>query len=124
MPLRFFWMTVGVLATACGIAGIVLPLVPTTPFLLLAAYAFARSSPRWHAWLLQHPRFGPAIVNWRTHGAISRQAKGLAVGLMLLALLGSLLAGVRPWIVIAQAVVLVAVAAFILSRPDVPEDEA
>lgn len=117
-------MTVGVLATACGIAGIVLPLVPTTPFLLLAAYAFARSSPRWHAWLLQHPRFGPAIVNWRTHGAISRQAKGLAVGLMLLALLGSLLAGVRPWIVIAQAVVLVAVAAFILSRPDVPEDEA
>ena len=59
--LKVLWLTLGLLATACGVAGIVLPLVPATPFLLLAAFAFARSSPRLHGWLVAHPRLGRPI---------------------------------------------------------------
>jgi uncharacterized membrane protein YbaN (DUF454 family) len=103
-----------------GIAGIVLPLVPTTPFLLLAAFAFARSSPRLHDWLLAHPRLGPPINDWRTHRAISRRAKGLAVGAMAAALGLSIATGLPVWLVAVQAVVLALVAAFILTRPDGP----
>ncbi|MDX2155427.1 MAG: YbaN family protein [Hyphomicrobiaceae bacterium] len=118
------WTTVGLLATGCGIAGIVLPLVPTTPFLLLAAYAFARSSPGLHAWLVTHPRLGPPIVNWRAHGAISRRAKVLAAAVMLATLLGSAAVGLRGWMLMLQAVVLGLAAAFVLTRPGAPEDAA
>lgn len=62
MPVRALWLTLGLVSTACGVAGVVLPLVPTTPFLLLAAYAFARSSPRLHNWIMMHPRLGLPIA--------------------------------------------------------------
>jgi uncharacterized membrane protein YbaN (DUF454 family) len=57
------------------IAGVVLPMMPTTPFLLLATFAFARSSLRLHDWLVAHPRLGPPINDWRAHGAVSRVAR-------------------------------------------------
>src|SRR5690606_32626271 len=101
---RIVWVGVGLLATACGIAGIVLPLVPTTPFLLLAAFAFARSSPRLHAWLVEHPRLGPPIADWRDHGAISRRAKIAAAVVMLATFAGSAAAGVRGTVLVIQAV--------------------
>lgn len=121
---RLLWLSLGITATGCGIAGIVLPLVPTTPFLLLAAFAFARSSPRLHDWLVNHPRLGPPIADWRAHGAISRRAKGMAMAFMLAALALSVALGVKTWVVVVQAVVLVAVATFILTRPDTPRDVA
>ncbi len=117
---RIFWLAIGGMALACGIAGIVLPLVPTTPFLLLAAFAFARSSPALHRWLVTHPRLGPPIEHWRAHGAISRPAKRWAIAFMLGALGLSVAAGVATYVILVQAAVLVAVAAFILSRPDAP----
>jgi len=61
---RWCLMALGWLAFATGILGIVLPLLPTTPFMLLAAALFARSSPRFHRWLLAHPWFGPPIEDW------------------------------------------------------------
>jgi uncharacterized membrane protein YbaN (DUF454 family) len=82
MTTRILWLILGVLSTACGIAGVLLPLVPTTPFLLLAAFAFARSSPRLHNWLITHPQLGPPIADWRAHGAINRRAKIMAVVVM------------------------------------------
>ena len=115
-----FWLALGCLAVVCGVAGIVLPMVPTTPFILLAAYAFARSSPRLLAWLETHRIFGPAIVNWRTHGSIDRNAKRLAIGLMLAGFIVGLVLHLPLWVLIAQGTVLVAVAIFILSRPDTP----
>lgn len=123
MPQRMFWMAVGLLSTGCGIAGVVLPLVPTTPFLLLAAYAFARSSPRLHAWLITHPRLGPPIADWHHHGAISRRAKIMAALVMIATFAGSWAAGVKSTVLVIQAVVLSCAAAFVLTRLDVPRAE-
>ncbi|MDG2479242.1 MAG: YbaN family protein, partial [Alphaproteobacteria bacterium] len=62
-----------------AILGVALPLLPTTPFLLVAAFAFARSSDRWHRWLREHRVFGPLIADWQEHGAIDRRTKLLSV---------------------------------------------
>ena len=121
VPARALWLAVGFLATGCGIAGVVLPLVPTTPFLLLAAFAFARSSPRLHDWLVNHPRLGPPIADWQAHGAISRRTKLVAAAVMIATLALTLAAGVGSEIVVVQALVLIAVAAFVLTRPDAPD---
>ena len=119
---RALWLAFGLLSLILGFIGIFLPLLPTTPLMLLAAFCFARGSQRLHDWLVGHPRFGPPIEAWRRHGAISRGAKQLAVFAMLLVLLLSLVLAV-PWSVLGiQAVVLVAVAVFILTRPLPPEE--
>lgn len=114
---RVIWFTVGWIALALAVIGIPLPILPTTPFLLLAAYAFARSSPRLHDWLLEHPRFGPMIRNWREEGAIGRRAKVLAVIAMLAALGLSVYLGVGATVLAIQAVALAGAAAFVLTRP-------
>ena len=76
--MRGLWLTAGMLFLGLGLLGVLLPILPTTPFLLLAAWCFARSSPRLHGWLLGHRLFGPPIRNWEENGAISRPAKRLA----------------------------------------------
>ncbi len=118
MPIRALWLTLGLVSTVCGIAGILLPLIPTTPFLLLATFAFARSSPRLHNWLITHPRLGPPIEDWRAHGAINRRAKIAAVVVMVATLLLSVVAGASPTLLVVQAVVLCVAGTFILTRPD------
>ncbi|MGF1724194.1 YbaN family protein [Photobacterium nomapromontoriensis] len=65
----------GWLCVALGVIGAFLPLLPTTPFLLLASACFMRGSPRLNHWLLQHPKFGPMLQNWHLHHAISRTVK-------------------------------------------------
>lgn len=118
--MRLFWMSLGIGSVALGALGAVLPLLPTTPFLLLAAFSFARSSPRAEAWLVNHPRFGPLISNWRLHGSISPRAKAIACLFMAAALALSFALGVTPWVLAVQALVLAIVAVFILTRPNPP----
>ncbi len=75
---RLLWGAAGALALLTGIVGIFLPVLPTTPFVLLAAFCLSRSSARAEAWLLQHPRFGPMVRDWRERRAIPLRAKQLA----------------------------------------------
>lgn len=117
MTPRSLWLLLGLAALGFGAAGVVLPLLPTTPFVLLAAFCFARSSPRLHAWLLAHPQFGPLIENWRRDGSIAPRVKLISVLVMAATFAGSWLAGVRPWVLAAQAVALGGAALFVLTRP-------
>lgn len=82
------YRALGLCSVALGVVGAVLPLLPTTPFLLLAACLFARSHPEWEARLLAHPKVGPAIVAWRDHRAIPLVAKRTASLLMAISALG------------------------------------
>jgi uncharacterized membrane protein YbaN (DUF454 family) len=82
-PLRLVMMVSGWISLILGLIGIFLPLLPTTPFVLLSAYCFSKSSPRLHRWLLNQPRLGPMIQNWERHGTISQSAKITATVLMI-----------------------------------------
>jgi uncharacterized membrane protein YbaN (DUF454 family) len=75
---RAIWRATGLLLVGIGFVGIFVPLLPTVDFLLLALPCFARSSPRLEAWLLDHPRFGPALSAWQEHRAVPRHAKIMA----------------------------------------------
>jgi uncharacterized membrane protein YbaN (DUF454 family) len=77
--LRLVLQLFGTLCVIAGIIGVFVPLWPTTIFMILALWAFARSSPRLHNWLLTHRRFGPPLQAWERHGAIPAWAKLLAV---------------------------------------------
>ena len=118
--MRGLWLAGGGLFLGLGLLGVVLPVLPTTPFLLLAAACFARSSPRLHRWLLDHPVFGPPIRNWEENGAISRRAKRLAVGSMAAVLLVSLVLGLGWKVLLAQSLLIAVGCWFVLSRPDGP----
>lgn len=120
---RAAWFALGLLALGLGAVGLVLPLLPTTPFVLLAAFAFSRSSERWHAWLINHRIFGPLIENWQQHGAISTRAKAAAAVSMGLVFALSLALKASPTVLLVQAIVLSAAALFVLSRPTPPRNE-
>ncbi len=115
--MRLIWMAAGGTALGLGLIGIALPLLPTVPFLLLAAFCFARGSTRVHDWLVGHPRLGPPIRAWREEGAISPRGKAAALIAMAASLILSVALGVGAVIVALQAAVLACVAAFIVTRP-------
>lgn len=116
--LRYFWLAFGLLCVGLAFLGVVTPILPTVPFLLLAAYAFARSSPRLAAWLEEHATFGPMIQDWRDRGAIDRKTKRVSVAVMGATFLLSLVLGVETYVLLIQAVVLGGAATFVLTRPD------
>jgi len=114
---RFLYLGLGFAAMALGAAGIVLPLLPTVPFMLLAAFFFARSSPRLEAWIVGHPRFGPHVKAWRGRGAISRAGKRAAlVAFAVSALLGLVLLPL-PRLLVPVAAALVG-GSWIRTRPE------
>lgn len=118
--MRPLWLGLGLASLAVGLAGVVLPLVPTTPMMILAAACFAKSSPRLHDWLWHHPVFGAAIRNWREHGAIPRKAKVAAIVAMAAAFALSLWLGVAPLVLGIQATVLCVMGLWIATRPSAP----
>ena len=115
--MRIVWLLLGLICVALAIIGVVLPLLPTVPFLLLAAFCFARSSERLHYWLLSHPRLGPPIEDWQSRGAINPAAKRLATISIALVFGLSLALGLKTTVLLIQAVVLSGVLIFIWTRP-------
>jgi uncharacterized protein len=111
------WKAAGLAALALGVIGLALPLVPTVPFLILAAFCFARSNPAWEARLVTHPVYGPHITAWRQRGAISRIGKLGATA----AFAGSILMGLWllawPWSLLPLAVAAICLT-WIWTRPD------
>ena len=118
---RIALIFIGLVSLALGIVGVFLPLLPTTPFVLVSAFAFANSSDRLHQWLVDHEVFGPLIANWREHGAISRRTKIISILSMVAILAISLLLAVPTHVIVIQAVVLSCSATFILTRPLPPQ---
>lgn len=116
--MRWLWASMGLMSLSLGVIGIVLPLLPTVPFILLAAFCFARSSDRLHHWLLSHPKFGPVIEDWHQNGAISPRVKRISTASILFVFGISLVLGLRPLILIIQAITLSCVALFIWTRPN------
>ena len=121
--MRQLWLALALLFVGLGSAGVVLPLVPTTPFLLLAAYCASRSSPALHAWLYSHPRFGPLLRNWRDHRAIPRRTKLLGIALIAAS-------WTWMWITVEPLYLRLTVTAlmafgvvFLATRPNGPSDE-
>lgn len=115
---RPLWLLLGLLAVALGALGIFLPVLPTTPLMILAAFFFSKSSPRLEAWLLDHRAFGPVIVDWRENGAIAPRIKRIATGAMAAVFVLSLILGVKPFVLVIQAICLGGASWFVLSRPN------
>ncbi|MDP3494591.1 MAG: YbaN family protein [Hyphomonadaceae bacterium] len=117
---RPFFFVLGLMFVGLGVLGYILPVMPGTIFLIMAAGCFARSSRRLEAWIEGHPKYGPTVVAWRRHGAIPRKAKYLAIGMMTLSF--AALAITHPpalWFWLTGAVLL-ACALFVASRPEGP----
>jgi len=93
---RGLLIAAGAVCVVLGIIGIFVPLLPTTPLILLAAACFARSSHRFHDWLLANRTFGPLIREWEKHGSIPRRTKLFAIALMSLTLAVSIVFFVTP----------------------------
>ena len=104
---RFLWVRVvfaalGTVFLLLGITGVFLPVLPTTPFLLLSAACYARSSRRFYNWLMNQPAFGPMIVEWRTYRRIPLRIKLVAIATMLLTFGSSILFVIKDgWLQLA-----------------------
>jgi uncharacterized membrane protein YbaN (DUF454 family) len=118
---RAGFLVLGLAFLALGIVGAFLPVLPTTIFLILAAWSFGRSSPRLEAWILDHPRFGGVVRAWRAHGAIPRRAKMMACSGILLGY-GLFLLSASPSLGLALivAVGMLGCAVWIVTRPEGP----
>lgn len=77
--MRRLYLAAGLLFVALAVIGAILPLMPTVPFLLVAAFCFARSNPAWEQRIIDHPTFGPQVREWRDRRAIPRRVKIISV---------------------------------------------
>lgn len=116
--MRIVWLSVGWVFFGLGIIGAVLPVVPTVPFLLVAVWAFSRSSPHWRDKILHDPRFGPPIRHWQERGAIRRPIKFWATVMMACGVAWSLWLQLPPVLIATQALVCTAIAVFVITRPE------
>jgi uncharacterized membrane protein YbaN (DUF454 family) len=114
---KYFLIFAGLFFIALGVVGIVVPGLPTTVFLLIAAACFAKSSPCMHAWLLSHRWFGPIILNWQQSRTIPKKAKVIALCSITMAAIYSTLAINNHWLVITILFLMVFPAVFLYRLP-------
>lgn len=101
---RQLYLAAGLISVALGAVGAFLPIMPTVPFLLLAVYFFARSNPAWEQKILDHPTWGPQVLDWRERRAISRRAKTMAIGAMATGAVFTWYTLGEPWYYISIAI--------------------
>jgi uncharacterized protein len=109
-----------VLCAGVALVGVVVPVLPSAPFALAAAYGAARGSTRFHAWLLGHRSLGPLIRDWEAHRAVSRRTKRVAIAVMVVSGLASLLLAPSPAIAVVAVAVLASAAIWLWLRPEPP----
>ncbi len=115
---KFLFYCCGWTAIVLGVVGIFLPILPTTPFAILAAWCFSKSSEKWHQWLLNHKIFGPTIREWEKDGVINPRAKALATSMIVL-LFSYTLIFVKVHLVVKSIVTTIGIGVlfFIWTRP-------
>lgn len=118
---RWLYLSAGWVVLGLAVLGIFLPVLPTTPLVLLAAWCFSRSSKRLHRWLLDHPSFGPLVGEWEAHSVIPMPAKILATA-MVIPLVGYavLFDGVPGWARIPTALLVAWGMGFVWTKPSRP----
>lgn len=113
---RAVYFVLGWFFFGLGVLGAVLPVLPTTPFMLLAAWAFSNSSRRFEHWLLEHPWFGPGIKRWRAHRVVPARIKLVSYGTMLVTFTLSLASGRLSWWALLSQALLMGYGAWFLWR--------
>jgi len=114
---RIFLLFLAWFCVGAAFVGIFLPGIPTTPFLIVALWAFARTSKKFHSWLLNHKRFGPILTNWESHKVVPRKAKILMVILQIIAVILFHYSIQNIYLTIGLIIILVIVARYVLSLP-------
>ncbi|MEF1326326.1 YbaN family protein [Vibrio sp. M260121] len=114
---RYFLNIAGGLCIMLGIAGIVLPLLPTTPFILLASACFMRGSPTFHRWLHDHNTFGPMLENWHKNRAVTRKVKQRGAFFIVLSFTVSIIVTPITWVKIALLVMLIVLLSWFMRLP-------
>ena len=114
---KIFYLAIGWIFTGLGFIGAFLPVMPTTPFLLVAVWAFGKSSRSLKKWLYEHPKFGPYISDWFDHGVVSQKAKFLSVSMMGVGLGFTVFSSGNIYVILGVGLTMVATATFILTRP-------
>ncbi len=112
------WRCLALACIALGLVGIVVPGLPTVPFLLAAAWAASHGWPKLEAWLLAHTHFGPPILRWRERGAIPRKAKTLAILMMAVSSIVLWHTALAVWFKMVVSALMAAVALWMWQRPD------
>jgi len=113
------WRVLACISLLLGLIGVVLPGLPTVPFLLVSAWSAGKGWPRLELWLLAHPNFGPPLKRWREHGAVPRKAKYLASVMMSLSVVILLFSTAPFWLKLVLPVFLCGVAIWLWFRPEV-----
>jgi len=116
--LRPGYLVLAYVALAVGIAGIILPLLPATPFLLIAVWAGSRGSPRVHDWIFEQPRFARLVNDWHEQGAVPLNAKWLATAMMIASFLTLIWSGANAWLLLGMGVFFGCVGGFLWTRPN------
>lgn len=121
---RNLLMILGFTALVLALIGVVLPLLPTTPFALLAAFLFSKSSVRMHNWLISLPKIGPSISNWNEYGVVDPKSKIIALALIFTsAAYIYLISGMAFPVRIIAVCILAGISVFLLTRPGAPQKE-